>query len=76
MEAQHSTWSSHILLILDNASSHRAKIVRDYIESRGTNVAFIPAYSPEFDPVEKYFGDQKLGKKKQISQFLDWKTKK
>ena len=76
LEAQHSTWSSHILLILDNASFHRAKIVRDYIESRGTNVAFIPAYSPEFAPVEKYFGVIKdLVRRNKSHSFLNWKTK-
>ena len=76
LEIKHSTWSSQIQLLLDNASIHRAQIVRDYIESSGASIAFIPAYSPELAPVEKYFGAIKdLVRRSKSHTIFNWKTK-
>ena len=43
------------LLILDNASVHRAEIAKLYMWNERMNVAFIPQYSPEMAPIEHYF---------------------
>ena len=45
--------------MLDNASVHRADIVRKYMKREKLNVAFIPQYSPELAPIEHYFSKLK-----------------
>ena len=46
---------SKTLVILDNASTHKSKDLREFYINEGFNVAYIPAYTPEFVPIEKYF---------------------
>ena len=43
-----------VFLIVDNHSVHRAKVVREYLESTGgkVNVYRLPSYSPELNPDE------------------------
>ena len=55
LEEKHKTKKERILILLDNATSHRAKVVKKFLDSWGSFVAFIPPYSPELAPVEKYF---------------------
>ncbi|GFX45083.1 transposable element Tcb1 transposase [Trichonephila clavipes] len=40
------------LLMDDNAHSHRADIVDDYLESQGIARMVWPAYSPDLNPIE------------------------
>ena len=40
-------------VILDNISFHRRESIRDLIEAQGAQVKFLPAYSPEFNPIEE-----------------------
>ena len=47
------------LILFDNSSTHQSTIVRNYAVSEGLNFAFIPAYSPEWAPIEKYFSSLK-----------------
>ena len=62
---------------MDNASTHRSSIVKEVIKQEKLNVAFIPAYSPELAPIEKYFS---LLKKTTIKEtqgsFINWKNEK
>jgi len=39
-------------LILDNLSPHKVKNVLKPLEDKGINVVFLPAYSPDFNPIE------------------------
>lgn len=43
-----------VFLVVDNHSVHRAKVVREYLESTGgrVNVYRLPSYSPELNPDE------------------------
>ena len=43
------------LVIMDNASVHRAEITKQYLWEEVINIAFIPQYSPEMAPIEHYF---------------------
>jgi transposase len=43
-------------LILDNASIHKTKEVRDVLEAKGYVALMTPTYSPECNPVELAFG--------------------
>ena len=40
------------VLVLDNSSVHTSKLVRDTLEELGIKVAYLPVYSPDFNPVE------------------------
>lgn len=46
---------SHIHVICDNASFHRSRVVREYLEqwSHRITIHFLPAYSPETNPIER-----------------------
>lgn len=43
------------IVIMDNLSSHKRETVRELIEMAGANLAFLPPYSPDFNPIEKAF---------------------
>lgn len=42
----------HLLLVLDGAPSHRSK---EIIHPENASLLRLPAYSPELDPVERWF---------------------
>ena len=42
-----------IILILDNASIHKTKEVREYCERSYIKLVYLPAYSPEYNYIEK-----------------------
>ena len=46
-------------LIMDNASFHKPKRIRDLIESRGCRVKFLPPYSPDMNPIEGHWAGVK-----------------
>lgn len=41
------------LLILDNASIHKGKEIEELAARYNTRVFYLPAYSPDFNPIEK-----------------------
>ncbi|KAL5504684.1 hypothetical protein ACEPAH_7347 [Sanghuangporus vaninii] len=43
------------VVIMDNCSIHKSDDVRQLIESRGMKLEFLPAYSPDFNPIELAF---------------------
>ncbi len=43
------------VVIMDNLSAHKPARVRELIESRGCELIYLPAYSPEFNPIEEAF---------------------
>ncbi|KAH9446421.1 hypothetical protein Pst134EA_011271 [Puccinia striiformis f. sp. tritici] len=43
------------VLIMDNAQIHHNGLVADLVEERGCLLIYLPAYSPEFNPIEKAF---------------------
>ena len=46
-------------MILDNLSAHKPARVRELIEGRGCELVYLPAYSPDFNPIEEAFGKVK-----------------
>jgi transposase len=44
---------------MDNLSSHKRASVRAMIEARGARLAFLPPYSPDFNPIETAFAKLK-----------------
>jgi transposase len=47
------------IVILDNLSIHQGPRVRAAIEARGCCLLFLPAYSPDFSPIEEAFSKVK-----------------
>lgn len=47
------------IVILDNVRTHKGAVVRTLIEARGCRLLFLPAYSPDFSPIEHAFSKLK-----------------
>ncbi len=47
------------IVIMDNLGSHKGKIIRRAIRSVGAKLFFLPKYSPDLNPIEKYFAKLK-----------------
>jgi transposase len=43
------------VVVMDNLSAHKGEEVRELIEARGCEVLFLPAYSPDYNPIEEAF---------------------
>jgi transposase len=45
-----------VVVVMDNLGAHRPKRrVREPIEQRGCELLYLPAYSPDYDPIEEAF---------------------
>ena len=47
------------IVVMDNASFHKSQKTRDLIESVGCRVIFLPPYSPDYNPIEKFWANMK-----------------
>ena len=47
------------IVVMDNLSIHKGQKVREIIEARGCQLLFLPAYSPDFSPIEEAFSKVK-----------------
>ena len=47
------------VVILDNLSAHKSAPARQLIEAAGCELRFLPAYSPDFNPIELAFAKLK-----------------
>jgi len=47
------------IVVLDNLSSHKVAGVRQAIEEVGARLLYLPPYSPDFNPIEKFFSKLK-----------------
>lgn len=59
------------VVILDNATFHKSKKTKELIESVGCKIIFLPPYSPDLNPIEKFWANMKRWIKKQIEYFSD-----
>ena len=48
-------------IVLDNLSAHRPKAVREKIAAAHCTVCYLPAYSPDLNPIELAFAPLKTG---------------
>ena len=53
------TLQSGDVVVMDNLPAHKVKGVRQAIESVGARVAYLPPYSPDFNPIEQAFAKLK-----------------
>ncbi len=47
------------IVLADNLASHKVAGVREAIEARGASIRFLPAYSPDLNPIEQLFAKLK-----------------
>lgn len=47
------------VVVMDNLSAHKGERVRELIEARGCELLYLPAYSPDFNPIEEAFSKVK-----------------
>jgi transposase len=47
------------IVVMDNLSVHKSRYVRELIERRGCELWFLPAYSPDLNPIEEAFSKAK-----------------
>ena len=47
------------VVVLENLSSHKGERVKESVKARGCELLFLPAYSPDFSPIEEAFSKLK-----------------
>jgi transposase len=47
------------IVIIDNLGSHKGKAIRRAIRAAGAKLFFLPKYSPDLNPIEKFFAKLK-----------------
>lgn len=57
------------VVVLDNATFHKSKHTEDLIKSVGCSLLFLPPYSPDFNPIEKFWAKMKQFIRQEIETF-------
>ena len=57
------------VLILDNASWHKKYAIYDIADEYGFKVIFLPPYSPDLNPIEKFWANVKSRLRLHIHKF-------
>lgn len=57
------------VVILDNASFHKSKSSIEMIQKAGCEVLFLPPYSPDLNPIEKFWANFKRRVKSKLHLF-------
>jgi transposase len=56
---------------MDNVSTHQVDGVKQAIEARGARAVFLPAYSPDLNPIEQFFARLKSFLRKTKARTVD-----
>ena len=56
-------------IVMDNASFHKSQRTRELIESVGCKIILLPPYSPDLNPIEKFWANMKRWIKDRISDY-------
>lgn len=59
------------IVVLDNLSVHKAAVIREQIEAVGCTLLFLPAYSPDLNPIELAFSKLKTALRKAAARTQD-----
>ncbi len=59
------------IVVMDNLSVHKSKYVRELIEESGCELWFLPAYSPDLNPIEEAFSKVKGALRKAKARSLE-----
>src|SRR2546430_15667030 len=59
------------IVVVDNLASHKVKGVKETIEQAGATVRYLPAYSPDLNPIEQAFAKFKAALRKTAARTFD-----
>jgi transposase len=59
------------IVVMDNLASHKVKGVKEAIEQAGATVRYLPAYSPDLNPIEQAFAKLKAALRKTAARTFD-----
>jgi transposase len=64
------------IVIIDNLGSHKGKAVRRAIRAAGARLIFLPAYSPDLNPIEQVFAKLKHLMRKKACRTIEtaWRS--
>jgi transposase len=57
------------VVVMDNAAFHKSEKTKQLIESVGCKLIFLPPYSPDLNPIEKFWANMKRWIKGKIADF-------
>ncbi|MBL3285265.1 IS630 family transposase domain protein [Rickettsiales endosymbiont of Paramecium tredecaurelia] len=57
------------VVMMDNASFYKSKKTKELIESVNCRIIFLPPYSPDLNPIGKFWANMKCWIKNQITEF-------
>lgn len=61
--------SPGMVVIIDNASFHKSKKIKILIEAAGCELKYLPPYSPDLNPIEKYWHKIKNAIRKKMRNY-------
>lgn len=59
------------IVVMDNLAPHKAAVVQDLITAAGAEIRFLPAYSPDLNPIEKMWSKIKAHLRKMEARSVD-----
>ena len=59
------------IVVMDNLPAHKGGMVRQIIEAAGAELRYLPAYSPDFNPIEQGFAKLKPHLRKAQERSID-----
>jgi len=59
------------IVVADNLSSHKVSGVEEAIHATGATLLYLPPYSPDFNPIEKFFSKLKALLRKAAKRSID-----
>lgn len=57
------------VVVMDNAAFHKSQKIKNLIESVGCTIIFLPPYSPDLNPIEKFWANMKRWIRQKINNF-------
>jgi transposase len=70
-EALVPTLSRGDIVIMDNLPAHKVAGIRETIEAAGAELVYLPPYSPDLNPIEKFFAKLKSKLRKAARRTID-----
>ena len=58
-------------IVMDNLPSHKVAGIRQAIEAAGAKLRYLPAYSPDFNPIEQFFAKLKAQLRKAAARTVE-----
>ena len=56
---------SHAVVVMDNAAFHKRQDTREAIQNAGHTLEYLPAYSPDLNPIEHKWAQAKALRRQQ-----------